>query len=116
ATMLAVLLHEGHHRRGVPVERIAALVCANPARQYGLASKGQIAIGRDADLVLVDPDLARTVDPARLESFADYSPWEGMELQGWPVRTFVRGREVMRDGAIVAPEGEAPGGRFVRRL
>jgi len=115
ATMLPVLLTEGFHRRGVPVERIAELTCAAPARQYGLPTKGQIAVGRDADLVLVDPDLAKTVDASTLESFADYSPYEGMALTGWPVRTYVRGREVMRDGAIVAQARDAPEGRFLRR-
>jgi dihydropyrimidinase len=115
ATMLPVLLTEGFRRRDVPVERIAELTCASPANHYGLPAKGQIAVGRDADLVLVDPDLAKTVDPSTLESFADYSPYEGVELTGWPVRTFARGREVMRDGAITEAARAAPAGRFVRR-
>ncbi len=116
ATMLPVLLTEGYHRRRVPIERIAALVSANPARQYGLATKGKLAVGCDADLVVVDPGLRRTVDAGALESFADYSPYEGEELIGWPVRTFVRGREVMCDGAISDDARANPGGRFLRRL
>jgi dihydropyrimidinase len=115
ATMLPVLIHEGVHRRGVPIERIAQLVAANPARQYQLKSKGQIAVGYDADLVVVDPTREQVVDPARLESFADYSPYEGTTLKGWPVRTFVRGREVMRNGAIVAAADAPAGGRYLAR-
>jgi len=115
ATMLPVLLHEGVHRRGVPIERIAQLVSAQPASLYRLPTKGQIAVGRDADLVLVDPELERVVDPAGLGSFADYSPYEGQTLKGWPVRTFVRGREVMRDGVIDAAADAAPAGRYLPR-
>lgn len=115
ATMLPVLLHEGVHRRGVPIERIAALTAGAVARQYRIPRKGQLAVGFDADLVLVDPGLERTVDPVRLGSFADYSPYEGQRLKGWPVRTFVRGREIMRDGEITVADDES-GGRFVRRL
>jgi len=115
ATLLPVLLHEGYHARGVPLERIAALTSANAARLYGLASKGQIAVGRDADLVLVDPDLERTVDPTALESFADYSPFEGMTLKGWPVMTLLRGRVIARDGAIPPDVREKPSGRYLAR-
>ena len=70
---------------------------------------------RDADITVVDPTLARTVDPATLESFADYSPYEGMTFTGWPVATFVRGRCVMRDGAVLPAVREHPGGRYLFR-
>lgn len=115
ATLLPTLIDEGVHRRGVPIERISRLVSANPARQYGLAGKGQIAIGQDADLIIVDPDLTRTVDPAALGSFADYSPYEGTALKGWPVSTYVRGRLVMQDGRITADADSRPAGRFIAR-
>ncbi|MEZ5653751.1 MAG: amidohydrolase family protein [Burkholderiaceae bacterium] len=115
ATMLPVLLHEGVHRRGVPVERICALTAGAVARQYRIPRKGQLMVGFDADLVLVEPGLERTVDPARLGSFADYSPYEGQRLTGWPVRTFVRGREIMHNGEITVADNDS-GGRFIRRL
>ena len=115
ATMLPVLLHEGFHARQVPLERLAALTSANAARQYGLHGKGQIAVGYDADLTLVDVDRVRTVDAATLESFADYSPYEGMALKGWPVRTLVRGRDVMVDHAITAQARTTPGGQYLSR-
>jgi dihydropyrimidinase len=113
--MLPSLIDEGVHKRGVPIERIAALTSANPARLYGLRGKGQLAVGYDADLVVVDPDLTRTVDPATLESYADYSPLEGRSLTGWPVMTVVRGQVVMRDGEITAPAAGKPV-RFVETL
>jgi len=115
ATMLPILLHEGFHRRGVAPERIAAVLSRNAARMYRMARKGAIAVGYDADLVIVDPELSRTVDAAALESFADYSPFEGMTLKGWPVATYVRGRAVMADGAIVPDVREHPHGRYLFR-
>ena len=114
--ILPIMLHEGYHRRGVPLDKIVALTSSNAARIYNLPAKGSIEIGKDADLVIVDPDLERTVDPATLESFADYSPYEGMTLKGWPVRTLVRGRTVALDGRIVDAARTEPGGRFLRRL
>ena len=115
ATMLPIMLHEGYHRRGVAPERIAAVLSLNAARMYNMPRKGAIAVGYDADLVVVDPALSRAVDPATLESFADYSPFEGMTLEGWPIATFVRGRPVMADGAIVADAREHPDGRYLFR-
>ena len=115
ATMLPIMLHEGYHRRGIAPERIAAVLSRNVARLYNMPGKGAIAVGYDADLVVVDPELARVVDAAQLESFADYSPFEGMTLKGWPVMTLVRGRKVMVDGRIVETAGNAPGGRYLVR-
>jgi dihydropyrimidinase len=115
ATMLPILLHEGYHRRGIEPARIAAVLARNAARIYRMPNKGALAVGYDADIAVVDPDLERVVDPAVLESFADYSPYEGMTLKGWPVATFVRGRQVMADGAVVPAVRERPEGRYIFR-
>jgi dihydropyrimidinase len=100
ATMLPVLLHEGYHKRGIAPGRLAAVLSGNAARMYRLPAKGALAVGNDADIALVDPALERVVEPRRLESYADYSPYEGMALKGWPVLTIARGRVVVRDGVI----------------
>jgi len=115
ATMLPIMISEGHHRRGIAPERIAAVLSRNAARIYRIANKGTLAVGYDADITVVDPQLERTVDPSQLESFADYSPYEGMKLRGWPVATYVRGRCVMSDGAIPAQAREHPQGRYLFR-
>ncbi len=114
--MLPIMLHEGYHKRGVPLEKIVELLSYNSSRLYNMPAKGSISVGCDADLLIVDPDLQRTVDPAELESNADYSPYEGMTLKGWPVRTLVRGRTIMQDGRITDDARRQPGGRFIRRL
>jgi dihydropyrimidinase len=105
-TMLSILLHEGHHRRGVSLQRIAEISSYNTARIFNLfPRKGTIAVGSDADLVLVDVDREMVVSADYLQSRADFSPWEGLTLKGWAVRTMVRGQTVMRDGEIVGQEG-----------
>lgn len=114
--MLPILLHEGYHRRGVPLQTLMQVASTNSARLYNMPTKGSIEVGKDADLVLVDPDLERTVDPATLESNSDYSPYEGMTLKGWPVRTLVRGRTVAQDGRITDAARAVPGGRYISRL
>lgn len=115
ATMLPIALHEGYHKRGIAPERLAAVLSSNAARVYNMPGKGAIAVGHDADLVVVDPHLERVVDAGELGSFADYSPFEGMKLKGWPVLTFVRGRKVMADGKITEAALQTPGGRYLAR-
>ena len=68
--------------------------------------------GRDADFVVVDLELERTVDADLLGSVSDFSIYEGRTLRGWPVLTVCRGEIVVRDGEIVGHEGH---GRFLRR-
>lgn len=114
--ILPILLHEGYHKRQVPIDTLMRVASNTTARIYGLRGKGSITVGNDADLVIVDPDLEKTVDPGIMESHADYSPYEGMTFRGWPVRTLVRGRTVARDGAIEPSVKERPSGRYLRRL
>jgi dihydropyrimidinase len=106
ATILPVLLSEGYHKRRLSLERICDVITAGPARIFNLEpSKGRIAVGADADLTLVDLDKERVVKWQELESYADYSLYDGWKLKGWPVRTIVRGVTVMENGEIVGPAG-----------
>lgn len=104
--LLPFLLTEGHHRRGLPLERVAQLTAETPARLYGLyPRKGSLLPGADADLTLVDLDREYTVDAAASPSHCDYSVYDGWTMRGAPVLTMVRGRIVMREGGIVADAG-----------
>lgn len=114
-TLLPVLIHEGVHKRGLPIEQIAAATSANVAKLYSIPNKGGIAVGMDADLVVVDPDKEVVVDPATQESFSDYSPYEGMRFKGAPVRTILRGRTIASDGAVDAQARATPAGRYLHR-
>lgn len=115
ATLLPLLIHDGWHRRGIPIERLAAVTSENVANLYRLPGKGRIAVGCDADLVVVDPDIERRVDPDELESFSDYSPYEGMRLKGWPVATFLRGILIAENGKLTEAARALPQGRYVSR-
>lgn len=107
-----VLLSEGFHKRGLPLARVAELVSAQPARNFGLfPRKGTIAIGSDADLAIVDPDLEAPVTVERLLSAQDHTPFAGVPIRGWPTHTIRAGRLVYADGKVVG----RPDGRYLRR-
>jgi dihydroorotase-like cyclic amidohydrolase len=111
ALIYPFILSEGP-RHGLSLQRCVELVATNPARAYGIAPrKGSINVGADADLAIVDMDETHPVTTERLLSAQEYTPFEGMELTGWPVRTLLRGGTVFADGE---PVGE-PAGTYLKR-
>jgi allantoinase len=105
-SLLELLLDEGHHRRGVPLALLAALTSEAPARRFGLAAKGRLQPGADADLALVDLGAEHVLLREDLLDRHRLSPFAGRSLRGRVVRTLVRGVTVYRDGRIVAgPHG-----------
>jgi dihydropyrimidinase len=112
ATRLPLILSEGVNKGLIGLERAAEILSTNPAKLLGIyPKKGCIMPGSDADFVLVDLNLKRTVDAARLHSACNYSPWDGWELTGWPVKTIVRGEIIMDEGQILGNKGF---GKYVR--
>ena len=106
ATILPTLLSEGYHRRGLPLERIAELTSANPARIFHrYPQKGTIAVGSDADFAIVDLGLEQEVTHDYLQSNADYSLLDGWRLTGWPVATILGGKRMVERGKLVGPRG-----------
>ena len=105
---LALMLHFGVHQRGMSLSRLVELNSYNPARQFGLyPQKGALAIGSDADLVVVDLDEEREVT----HNGKGTCLYEGWKLRGWPVMTISRGRIVLEDGVV--NENQAGQGRCV---
>jgi dihydroorotase len=96
---LALLL-DCAHRGLCTLEQIVDWMCDAPARVWDLVGKGRIAAGYDADLVLVDLHKTATIRNAEQVTKSGWSPWDGVTLTGWPVRTFVRGQTVFHDGRI----------------
>lgn len=89
------------------LDRFVDLTSAGPARVYGVAGKGRIAAGYDADFTLVDLKASRTISNADMASRCGWTQFDGMKATGWPMATIVRGRIVMRDGAVIrTPAGE----------
>jgi dihydropyrimidinase len=111
-TSLPVFHDEAVNRRGLSYPSLVGLLCTNPARTFGLASKGRIEPGADADLVVFDPDETYTISSDRNYSNSDYSIYDGREVTGRVKKTFVRGTLVVDGGDIVAEPGH---GRFLNR-
>jgi allantoinase len=99
---LAVLLERGHFERGLPLERIAALTAATPARRFRIARKGGVAPGNDADLTLVDLGESHTLSDRDLHQRHALSPYVGSTFRGVVRRTLRRGETIFKDGAITA--------------
>jgi dihydropyrimidinase len=112
-TIMPMLFSEGVRTGRISLSRFIELTSANPARLFGLyPRKGTIAVGSDADLVVLDPQLRRTVDGRSMRSNADYSAYDGREVWGWPRFTLSRGDVVLEDGQVVAEPGR---GRWLHR-
>jgi dihydroorotase len=105
---LALLL-DCVHRGLCTIEQVVHWMCDAPARVWDIVGKGRIAVGYDADLVLVDLSRTAVIQNDQQQTKCGWSPWHGQSLTGWPVRTWVLGREVYRDGRFdeTRPGGEA---------
>ena len=107
------MFSEGFVKRGLSINRVVELVSANPAKLFGCyPEKGTIAVGSDADIVIFDPGKTVRITRDLMHSDCDYTIWEGLEVLGYPVMTFSRGRKVFDHGTFV---GEKGWGRFVKR-
>ena len=90
------------------LERFVDLTSAGPNRIYGIANKGRIALGYDADFTVVDLKARRTITNGWMETRCGWTPFDGMAVTGWPRATVVRGNIVMRDDELPGPPAGAP--------
>jgi dihydropyrimidinase len=112
-TRLRLMLTEGYHAGRFTLNRLVQLVSSNPARVVGsYPTKGAIAVGSDADLVLVNLGKRGTIRSAELHMATDYTPYEGRDYRGDVVATISRGHVVVRNGRAVGSPGH---GRLLRR-
>jgi dihydropyrimidinase len=103
---------EGVGKRGMTLRRFADITATNAARILGLyPRKGVIAPGSDADIVLIDPTIRKTLTKDDFH-VSDYSPWEGWPITGWPVLTLLRGKVIAERGKLL---GSTSDGRLLTR-
>ena len=108
-TLVPVMLNHVNAGR-LSLMRMVDLMCAGPARVYGVVGKGRLAAGYDADFTLVDMRRRRTIEDSWIVSPCGWTPFAGMQITGWPVATIIRGHVVMREDEVLG----TPRGRLVR--
>src|SRR5690606_4583457 len=112
-TRMPILFSEGVVKGRIDLPTFVALTATNPAKLFGIhPQKGTIAVGADADIGIWDPNRKVTIRNEILHHQVDYTPFEGMEVTGWPVMTLSRGKLVWDDGEVLAEPGH---GRFLAR-
>jgi dihydroorotase len=113
-TLVPIMLDHVNAGR-LSLARLVDLTSAGPARLFGIARKGRIAAGFDADLTVIDLKRRETITNRWIASRAGWTPYDGVTVTGWPVGTVIRGAQVMWEGDLVTPStGEAV--RFVETL
>lgn len=108
---MPALISEGYHKRNIPLTTLSKVLSVNTARLFNLEGKGEIKVGFDADLALVDLNWERTITP-ELFGFTDFSIYEGMTFKGWPRYTLSRGEIMQKDGVVT---GSPDHGKYLFR-
>jgi dihydroorotase len=106
-TLVPVMLDHVNAGR-LSLQRLVDLTSAGPARLFGIARKGRIAVGYDADLTVVDLKRRAAITNSWIASRAGWTPYDGMSVTGWPVGTFLRGSRVMWEGELTTPSRGEP--------
>lgn len=96
----------------ITFQKAVELCCANPARIFGCPTKGGLEVGKDADIVIYDPHKEFTITQSAMHSDSDHTIWEGVELHGYPVQTYSRGKLVYDNGTFTGTPGW---GTYLRR-
>jgi dihydropyrimidinase len=112
-TLLGLVYSTGVAAGRISLERMVDVLATTPARLFGMPSKGAVEVGRDADLVLFDPDASRVISQAELHHTSDFTPYEGMPVRGAVRTVLLRGEPVIREALFVGRRGR---GQFVERV
>jgi dihydropyrimidinase len=106
AARLPILFSEGVKKGRISLSEFVALTATNHAKMYGLyPTKGSIMVGADADIAIWDADKTVTLSQDLMQHGSDYTPYEGMEVTGWPIKTLLRGALIADNGQIVGAPG-----------
>jgi dihydroorotase len=99
-TLVPIMLNHVNNGK-LTLERFVDLVCHGPARIYNIARKGRIAVGNDADFTIVDMKAKRTIRSEMMANKSGWTPFDGMEVTGWPMHTIIRGNHVMANDELL---------------
>jgi dihydropyrimidinase len=112
-TRIPLLFSEGVNKGRISVTKFVEVSATNPAKLVGLyPQKGTLAIGSDADIMILDPEKEVTITQEGLHSNTDFTPYEGWKVKGYPITTISRGTVLVQNCKLVAEAGH---GRFLKR-
>ena len=115
-TLLIMLHSEGVAKGRISLEKMVDVLSSGTARMFGLKDKGEIVVGKDADVVVFNPDQKFTVTQSKLHMNVDYTPYEGFEVTGMPSAVYSRGKKVSQwNGDQMEFVGEIGRGKFIKR-
>ncbi len=115
-TMLMIMHSEGVVKGRITLEKMVDVTSTATARMFGLADKGAIAVGKDADIVVFDPKRKFTITQKKLHQKVDYTPWEGVDVTGMPQIVYSRGKRIAEwAGDQMKFVGDDGRGKFVKR-
>jgi dihydropyrimidinase len=115
-TLLMLIHSEGVVKGRISLERMVDVLSTGTARMFGLSNKGEISVGKDADIVVFDPNQKFTITQNKLHMNVDYTPYEGIEITGMPRAVYARGKKVTQwNGEQMEFVGEVGWGKFIKR-
>ena len=115
-TLLIMIHSEGVAKGRITLEKMVDVLSCSTARMFGLKDKGEVAVGKDADIVVFDPNQKFTVTQSKLHMNVDYTPYEGFEITGMPKAVYSRGKKVSQwNGKQMEFVGEVGRGKFIKR-
>ena len=109
---LPLLFSEGVGKGRLSLNEFVALTSTNHARTYGIAEKGRLEPGADADVAIWEPEKRVSLTAALMKDNVGYTPYEGMTVTGWPTTVLSRGRVAVHEGRLLVERGS---GKFIAR-
>lgn len=112
-TRIALMYSEGVSKKRISITKFVDVVSTTPAKLFGLyPKKGEITLGADADFMVIDPKKKITIEHKNLHENVDYTPYEGIDLVGYPTMTISNGEIIVKDGKFLGKKGR---GKFIKR-
>lgn len=112
-TRIPLIFSEGVSKGRININKFVEVVSTNPAKLFGIyPQKGCIQVGSDADLVVIDPNIRKKISKEDLHENTDYTPFEGIEVIGYPMMTISRGEIIVEDNKFIGKKGR---GKFLKR-